>query len=55
LSIGGGRKLQKQAASKNGFAHGSQEIVSFFNSCKKLLCNFLHELKKEKQSQVGGK
>jgi len=32
---------------KTAFAPGCQKIFSFFNSFKKLLCNFLKELKKE--------
>ncbi|MBK6948841.1 MAG: hypothetical protein IPH16_13015 [Haliscomenobacter sp.] len=37
------------------FAHASQKIFSFFNSNKKLHCNFLLELKKKTKFHARGK
>jgi hypothetical protein len=43
----GFRNLLQRAVSKDWSCPGHQKIFSFFNSFKKLLCNFLKELKKE--------
>jgi hypothetical protein len=42
-----GKKTNLGLSPKTDIAQGSKKIVSFFNSHKKLLCNFLREWEKE--------
>jgi len=39
--------MQRGLPHKTNLCHRHEILVSFFNSSKKLLCNFLLELKKE--------